>query len=131
MNLIKGKLARVFFGALSVLLVLCMTFTGCDVESKKILEKGFDNHREGPILVGITAESDTFETEEVTLDLQYGVYDLGYYQEYGVNPKNTYSFEGMGENLVFGVYVCGVDGYDNVLCGDLISFRLRTSIPMK
>ena len=121
MNLIKGKLARVLFGAMSVLLAFCMTFTGCGVESKKKLEKGFDNHRKGPILVGVTAESDTFETEAVTLDLQYGVYDLGYYQENGVNPKNSYIFQGMGEYLVFGVYVCGADGYSNALCGDLIS----------
>ena len=114
MNLIKGKLARVFFGALCVLLALCMTFTGCgQFERVEDGVKKESKRRNRPIQFMATANSEFFEIDNVSFDLYYGLYNTEDYDGTEGDPKNTYRRD-IDDKPFFGLYVCDSEFFYDV-----------------
>ena len=98
MKLIKRNSAKMFFGALSILLVICMTFTGCgqnttppdngdgaqnenggnnvSTNEKQGLESGFNNEdnacASSIFRCAYKSEKNEFEIDDVTLEFFYG-----------------------------------------------------------
>ncbi len=107
MSLIKGKLARGLFATLTVLLALCMLFTGCGKQpvAEQKFEIGFGiTHTITPIMIGVKSDTVTFNKDNVTFDLYYGLYDKANTKDYHNRVISYQSSEG-SERIVFGIYI--------------------------
>ena len=95
------------FRVLLLLLMVSLFTTGCGQKSE--FEKGFDyTFTPSSIMFGAKSDTDTFSKNDVTFDLYYGVYDIGYAEKYNTDPKSGYRKEGY-ETIFFGLYICEAD----------------------
>ena len=104
--------------ALLLLLAFCMLFTGCRREVNSVFEKDSIG---GAIRIGVKSETDVFDIDNVTLDLYYSFWDIDYCQKYKTPPKNSYIFADMGDDIIFGMYFCDSESYDDVCNDEFIS----------
>ena len=89
---------------LLLLLVAVLLMAGCRHEAA--YEKGFGyTFTPHPIMFGARMESDLFDRDAVTLDIYYGVHDMGYDEKYDHDPRTRYRKEGY-ETIFFGLYTC-------------------------
>ena len=102
-----NKPTRRIFRVLLILLMVSLFTTGCGQKSE--FEKGFDyTFTPNSIMFGAKSNTDTFSKNDVTFDLYYGVYDIGYAEKYNTDPKSGYRKEGY-ETIFFGLYICEAD----------------------
>lgn len=108
-----SKPIRRVFRVLLILLMVSLLTEGCEQKSK--LEKGFDyTFTPNSIMFGVKFGTDTFSKNNVTFDLYYGVYDIGYAQKNNADPKSNYLKEGY-ETISFGLYICEADYSLNIV----------------
>lgn len=104
MRVFVKKLFKGLFNIVVILMASCMVLTGCFMYIPETeYEKGFKYHRNGVILIGVRADTDIFDIDNVSFDVYYGMYDL---DAKGSDPKDSYISSIMGDKLVFGMYIC-------------------------
>ena len=95
---------KAVFSVILALLAVSLLFTSCNQKSR--YEKGFGyTFTPHSIMLGVRADTDTFDKNDLTLDIYYGVHDVGYDEKYGNDPRTGYRKEGY-ETLLFGLYLC-------------------------
>ncbi len=106
--------ATVFIRVILLLLIFSLLGTSCRQKAK--FERGFGyTFAPQSIMMGVRSNTDIFEKDSLSLDISYGLHDIGYDKKYNYNPKSGYTLTGYN-NVFFGVYICD---YDNAL--DLVN----------
>lgn len=86
------------------LTMFCLLLVGCSSNVK--YENGFEyTNTPNMIMFGSRSDTDLFDKSSVTFDIYFGLYDVGYCEKYGTDPKMFYQKEG-DETIFFGLYIC-------------------------
>lgn len=99
------KVFKIFVMVLAFMTMI-LSLTGCLRFQHAKFEKGFSyTLSPDPIMMGVRAETDVFEIDDVTLDLYYGFFDIEYCERYDVNPLQMYKKEAT-DKVLFVLYIC-------------------------
>ena len=109
MKTVKGKLAQKLFATLSLLMAFCILATWCG-KSKAVFRRGFGyNFEAGPLMLAVSSESDTFDANNVTLDLHFAFYNSK--KRTPEEAKRMYYQAKEDDNVFFSLYIRGEDDF--------------------
>lgn len=106
---------RYVYRVVLLLLILSMALsaTGCGWNSDKYkFEIGHFDYTFTPdsIMMGAKSKTDTFAKDAVSVELYYGVHNIGYDERYGTDPKSRYTLSAFpDEKILFALYVCDTE----------------------
>ena len=119
------KIKRGLINVLLLLLAACMLFTGCGEKSKAMFTRGFGyNFESGTLMLAVSSNSDTFDVNNVTLDLHIGIYNSK--KNTPDEAKRVYFQTKDDDNVFFGLYIRGEEYfYDEffVIDGDFTNIE--------
>ena len=92
--------------------LLCACMTGCRIPQKYEWGSfGWTNHPEC-IMMGVTADTDTFAADSVELNLHFGLFPAE-----DASPRGAYSLSGTDSEVFFAIYVVNYAGRHTISTG--------------
>ncbi len=104
-----NKRKKMFMLILFIIIIVIIVITVIRSKKEKpIIREGFSyTYTPDTMMMGVESDVDTFQKDNVQLQLYYGLHRLDDAEKYGVNSKGYYKSDNM-EKIYFAMYVCDV-----------------------